>query len=65
MRARNRQALLLAAGEVDAALRDRRREPLRHRVDELERLRDRRRVPHLVVGRVLAAVADVRWRSCR
>ena len=29
------------------------------RVDELDRLRHRRRVAHLLVGRVLAAVADV------
>ena len=32
---------------------------LRHRVDELDRLRHRRGVAHLLVGRVLAAVADV------
>ena len=58
-RARNGQPLLLSARQVDAALRDRRRELLRHRVDEVDRLRHGGGVAHLLVGRVLAAVADV------
>ena len=59
------EPLFLSAREVDAALRDRRRELLRHRLDELERLRDRRGVADLLVGRILAAVADVRGHGAR
>jgi hypothetical protein len=56
---RNRQALLLPARQVDAALRDRRRKLLRHRLDEVDGLRHCRSMAHFVVGRVLAAIADV------
>ena len=64
-RARNREPLLLSAREIDAALRDRRRERLRHGIDELDRLRNRGRVPDLLVGGLVAAVADVRGHCSR
>ena len=58
-RAGDGESLALAAGDVRAALRDRRLETLGHLGDELLALRDFERVPELVVGRVLLAVAQV------
>ncbi len=48
-----------------AALRDRRVEAARHRLDEVARLRDLERVPELLVGGVRVAVPQVARRRCR
>ena len=64
-RAGDRQPLALAAGDVGAALRDRRVQPRRHRPDEVGALRDLQRRPQLVVRGVGLAVAQVRSRPCR
>ena len=58
-RARDRQALALAAGEHAAALADRRLEALRDALDEIERLRALGRAAQLLVGRVGLADAQV------
>ncbi len=58
-RARDGEALTLAAGDVGAALRDRGVELLGHLGDELRALRDLERAPQLVLGGVLVAVAQV------
>ena len=58
-RPRDRNALALAARELDAALAEVGVEALRAALDELERVRRRARRPHLVVGRVRAAEAHV------
>ena len=58
-RSRDREPLALAAGDVRAALGDRRVELALHLLDEVARLRDLERLPELVVGRVLVAEAQV------
>ena len=58
-RARDRDALALAAGERDPALADHRVVAVRQRLDELVRLREARRALDLLVGRVGASERDV------
>ena len=58
-RARDGDALPLAARQRVAALAHLAVEPLRERVDELLGARGARRRPHVVVGRVGTAVGDV------
>ena len=58
-RARDRQPLPLPAGEVDAALRDPHLQPVGVGADEVVGRRHPQRLPHLVVGRVGLAVAQV------
>ena len=53
------QPLALAAGDVGAALGDRRLQALRHGLDEVAGLGDLERVPQLLVGRVRVAVPEV------
>ena len=57
-RARNRDALALAAGELHAAVADDRRHALRQMLDEVAPRRRRRR-QHLLVGGARPAVADI------
>ncbi len=54
------RTLTLTAGDVRAALGDARVEPVGHLLDEVTSLRDVERVPELLVGRLLASVAQVR-----
>ena len=56
--ARDRDALALAAGQLDAAVADHGVETFRQAVDEIAAGRDRR-PQHLVVGRIGPAIADV------
>ena len=58
-RARDRHALLLAAGQLQAALADLGLIALRRRLDEAVDLRQLRRLLHLGIAGVPAAVADV------
>ena len=57
-RARDGDALALAAGQFHAAVADHGRQPFRQGLDEIAARRDRR-AQHLVVGRLRPAVADV------
>ena len=58
-RARDRQPLPLPAGEVDAALGYRHAQPVGVGADEVVGRRHPQRLPHLVVGRIGLAVAQV------